>query len=85
MYIDIMYMFMTFVNSLAVVLVTFTVLYELPCIKKATMWFPNRPDINRLVQAQTRARTLKFQISVEEELYYPSSENKGADQQLLRS
>ena len=32
-YIDIMYMFMTFVNSLAVVLVTFTVLYELPCIK----------------------------------------------------
>ena len=33
MYIDIMYMFMTFVNSLAVVLVTFTVLYELPCIK----------------------------------------------------
>ena len=33
MYIDIMYMFMTFVNFLAVVLVTFTVLYELPCIK----------------------------------------------------
>ena len=32
-YIDIMYMFMTFVNSLAVVLVTLTVLYELPCIK----------------------------------------------------
>ena len=32
-YIDIMYMFMTFVNFLAVVLVTFTVLYELPCIK----------------------------------------------------
>ena len=28
-----MYMFMTFVNFLAVVLVTFTVLYELPCIK----------------------------------------------------
>ena len=51
------------------------------------MWFPNRPDTNRLVQAQTRARTLKFQISVEGELYmyYPSSENKGADQQLLRS
>ena len=32
-YIDIMYLFMTFVNFLAVVLVTFTVLYELPCIK----------------------------------------------------
>ena len=33
------------------------------------MWFPNRSDTNRAVQAQKRAR-----------LYYPSSENKGADQ-----
>ena len=32
---------------------------------------------------RTRARSLKFRIKVEEELYYPSSENKGADQ--LRS
>ena len=47
------------------------------------MWFPNRSDTNRPVQAQKRARSLKFQIKVEEELYYPSSENKGADQ--LRS
>ena len=48
------------------------------------MWFPNRSDTNRpAVQAQKRARSLKFQIYVEEELYYPSSENKGADQ--LRS
>ena len=47
------------------------------------MWFPNRPDTNRAVQAQKRARSLKFHIKVEEELYYPSSENKGADQ--LRS
>ena len=44
------------------------------------MWFPNRSDTNRPVQAQIRARSLKFQIEVEEELYYPSSENKGADQ-----
>ena len=44
------------------------------------MWFPNRSDTNRHVQAQKRARSLKFQILVEEELYYPSSENKGADQ-----
>ena len=37
-------------------------------------------DINRCVQSQKRARSLKFRIYVEEELYYPSSENKGADQ-----
>ena len=44
------------------------------------MWFPNRSDTNRPVQAQKRARCLKFRLYVEEELYYPSSENKGADQ-----
>ena len=46
-------------------------------VGKPTMWFPNRSDTNRPVQAQKRARSLKL---VEEELYYPSSENKGADQ-----
>ena len=46
-------------------------------------WFPTRSDTNRSVQSQKRARILKFRILVEEELYYPSSENKGADQ--LRS
>ena len=44
------------------------------------MWFPNRSDTNRLVQVQKQARSLKFWIRVEEELYYPSSENKGPDQ-----
>ena len=44
------------------------------------MWFPNRSDTNRPVQAQKRARSLKFRIEVDEELYYPSSENKDADQ-----
>ena len=44
------------------------------------MWFPNKSDTNRSVEAQKRARSLKFRISVEEELYYPKSENKGADQ-----
>ena len=47
------------------------------------MWFPHRSDTNRAVQAQKTARILKFRIKVEEELYYPSSENNGADQ--LRS
>ena len=49
-------------------------------VGKPTMWFPNRSDTNRPVQAQKRARSLKFRIKVEEEFYYPSSENKGADQ-----
>ena len=53
-------------------------------MEKPTMWFPTRTDTNRPVQAQKRAISLKFRIKVEEELYYPSSENKGADQ-LLRS
>ena len=52
-------------------------------VGKPTMWFPTRSDTNRPVQSQKIARSLKFWIQVEEELYYPSSENKGADQ--LRS
>ena len=47
------------------------------------MWFPYRSDTNRAVHTQKRARSLKFRIQVKEELYYPCSENKGADQ--LRS
>ena len=44
------------------------------------MWFPNRSDTNRPVQLQKQARSLKFRIYEEEELYYLGSENKGADQ-----
>ena len=44
------------------------------------MWFPIRSDKNLPVQSQKQARSLKFWIYLEEELYYPSSENKGADQ-----
>ena len=44
------------------------------------MWFPNKSDTNRPVQAQKMAIGWKFRIYKEEELYYPSSENKGADQ-----
>ena len=47
---------------------------------KPTMWFPNGSDTNRPVQAQKRARSLKFRLQVEEEFYYPGGENKGADQ-----
>ena len=51
-------------------------------VGKPTMWF-HRSDTNQPVQAQKRARSLKIRIYVEDELYYPSSENKGADQ-LIR-
>ena len=47
---------------------------------KPTIWFLNRSDTNRPVQAQKRARSLKFRMKEEEGLYYPSGENKGADQ-----
>ena len=47
------------------------------------MLFPFRSDTNRAVQAQKMARDWKFWIYKIEELYYPCSENKGADQ--LRS
>ena len=50
---------------------------------KPTIWFPNRSDTNQAVQSQKQARSLKFQISEEEELYYPCSENKDADQLLI--
>ena len=39
---------------------------------------PHRGKTNNVVSEQ--ARNLKFWSYVEEELYYPSSENKGADQ-----
>ena len=31
-------------------------------VRKPTMWFPNRSDTKRAVQAQKRARSLKFRI-----------------------
>ena len=42
--------------------------------------FQTRSDTNQPVQLQKMARTLKFWMVREEELYYPCSENKGADQ-----
>ena len=53
-------------------------------IRKPTMWFPNRFDTNPSVQAhQKMARGWLFWIKKVEALYFPCSENKGADQ--LRS
>ena len=56
-------------------------LQYLSCVmRKPTMWFLNRIDTNRAVQAQKMARDGKCWILKVEELYYPCSENKGADQ-----
>ena len=43
------------------------------------MWFSKRSDTKQAVQAKM-ARGWKFWIEKAEELYYPCSENKGADQ-----
>ena len=49
-------------------------------VRKPTFWFPTRSNINQAVQVQKMARGLKFRIKKVEGLYYPCSENKGADQ-----
>ena len=46
-------------------------------MRKPTMWFPTRSDENLAVQQQM-ARGYKFWIK-KVELYYPCSENNGAD------
>ena len=49
-------------------------------MRKPTFWFQTCSDTNQAVQLQKMARGLKFRIKDEEGLYYPCSENKGADQ-----
>ena len=49
-------------------------------MRKPTMWFLTRSDTNQALQPLQMARGLKFWIKEVEVLYYPSSENKGADQ-----
>ena len=49
--------------------------------RKTTIWFlENRFDTNPAIQAKKIARAWKFWIYKVDELYYPCSENKGADQ-----
>ena len=45
-------------------------------MRKPTMWFPNRFDTNRAVQAQKMARDWKFWIEKVDQFYYPCSKNK---------
>ena len=44
------------------------------------MWILTRSDTNLAVQPLEMARGLKFLMNEVEGLYYPSSENKGANQ-----
>ena len=46
---------------------------------KRSSGFPSRSDTNWAVMPQKMARGLKFRIKEVEGLYYPCSENKGAD------
>ena len=47
---------------------------------RKTFWFLTRSDTNQPVQLENMARGLKFRFKEKDELYYPSSENKGTDQ-----
>ena len=49
-------------------------------MRKPTMWILTRSYTNQPVQPLEMARSWKFCIKEVEGLYYPSSENKGADQ-----
>ena len=49
-------------------------------VRKPDFGFPTRSDTNQAVQPQKMVRSLKFRIKKVEGLYYPCSENKGADQ-----
>ena len=50
------------------------------CMRKPAIWVPTRSDTNRAVQSKKQARSLEFRIYEEVKVYYPCSENKGADQ-----
>ena len=47
---------------------------------KPAMWILTGSETNQAVQLLEMTRGLKFWIQKVEGLYYPSSENKGADQ-----
>ena len=49
-------------------------------VRKPTFCFPTWSETNQAVQLQKMVRGLKFRIKKVEGLYYPYSDNKGADQ-----
>ena len=51
-------------------------------MRKPTIWVPTRSDINQTVQSLKQARSLKFRILAEEEVYYLCSGYREADLRL---
>ena len=49
-------------------------------MRKPTMWFPNRSETNRAVQAHMARAAGSFGLRKLEELFNPFRENKAADQ-----
>ena len=49
-------------------------------LRKPVFGFSTRSDKNQAIELQKMVRYLKFRIKKVEGLYYPCSENKGADQ-----
>ena len=49
-------------------------------MRKPVFGFPTMSDTNKAVQTLKMSRGLKFWINEVEGLYYPCSENQGADQ-----
>ena len=75
--------FMELINTFfKALMLLYVVLHEPRLRKKRSSGFLTMFDTNRPVQLQKMIRDLKFCIQEIEGLYYPSSENKGADQLL---
>ena len=66
-------------NIVAMFIVSMDSVHLSRLVGKLTM-FPTRSDINRPVQSQKMARGWTFWFEKVEILFYPCSENKGADQ-----
>ena len=54
--------------------------HNLSLVRKPVFGVSEQADTNRAIQPQKMARGLKFRLLVEEGLFYPCNENKGADQ-----
>ena len=72
-----------FVLPISTCVSSVTLSYLSLCVRKPTVWVPTRSDTNRAVQSQNMVGGWIIWIQKVEELYYPCSENNGADQLRL--
>ena len=68
------------INFVVLISLHFSICHMSLIVRKSVFGVSDRSDTNRAVQSQKMARGLKFRIRVVDGLYYPCSENKGADQ-----